>query len=231
MDANTPTRLARAMATLINVANIDTDAAKALCDHIILEEQVAVRTAARVATQTPVTSTFDTITPINNAAGIVVQTPASPTSHKLANQVMPQTLDTNNTTAAGPKSKTCYTTFPCSTLMIIIDESSSARFLRQVKATPNKAIGNLLLSDKKRKPDEDLTSADAKKVNGAVQAGDAAAAAVDDETTMTDADIQAQIDQLERQNKLAKLQAELSMRKEATKKAQGGMASVGDVGR
>ena len=113
---------------------------------------------------------------------------------------------------------------------VTIDESSSARFLRQVKATPNKAIGNLFLSDKKRKPDEDLTSADAKKINGATQTGDATAAVVS-ETTMTDADIQYQIDQLERQDKLAKLQAELCMRKEAAKKAQSGMASVGEVGR
>jgi len=119
MDANNPTRLTRATAALVNIANFDTDAAKAVCDHVILEEQIVVYTAARVATQTPVTSSFDTITPMDNAAGTVVQTPASPTSHKLANQVMPQTLDTNNTTAVEPKSKTCFILlFPCSALMM-----------------------------------------------------------------------------------------------------------------
>jgi len=89
MDPNTTTGLARAMTALISLANTDGDAAKAVFDHIILEEQIAVRTAARIAAQTPVRSTFDTTTHINNTAGPVVQTPASPTSHKLGSQVMP----------------------------------------------------------------------------------------------------------------------------------------------
>jgi len=62
-----------------------------------------------------------TTTAVSNASGTVDQTPASPTSHKFANQVMPQTLNTNNntTTAAEPKNKTCYIlVFPHSVLIL-----------------------------------------------------------------------------------------------------------------
>ena len=205
MDTNTTTGLARAMTALISLANTDGDAAKAVFDYIILEEQIVVRTAARVATQTPVTSTFDTITPMNNAAGTVVQTPASPTSYKLADQVMPQTLDTNNTpTAAELKSKTCYLqVFPRSnTNNFAIDESTSARFLREIKLIPNKAIGDLLLYDsatKKRNAAEDLAAAGAKKTKTAADAPEAPAV----ENMMST--IEEEIKQLERDNKLAML--------------------------
>ena len=115
MDSNTTIRLARAMTALINLANLDEDAAKKVFDAIILEEQIAVRTTARMAAQTPVASSFEINTPVNDSFGTAahgigaVQTPTSPTSHKLANQVIPQALDTKNTTiATEPKSKTCY---------------------------------------------------------------------------------------------------------------------------
>jgi len=202
MDTNTTTGLARAMTALISLANTDGDAAKAVFDHIILEEQIAVRTAARVAA--PVRSTFDTTTPINNTAGPVVLTPASPTSHKLGSQVMPQTLDVNNNTAADSKSKTCYLqVFPRSnTNTFAIDKTTSARFLPEIKLTPNKAIGNLLLSDsaiKKRKAAEDFTAAEAKKTKTAAEGSKAPAT----ENTMST--IEEETEQLERNDKLAKL--------------------------
>jgi len=132
-------------------------------------------------------------------------------------------LDVNNTTAADTKSKIYYLqVFPRSnTNTFTTDATTSADFLREIEATPNKAIGNLLLSDsatKKRKAAEDLAAAKAKKIKGSARDGDAAAA-VDSEATMTEAEIQYQIDQLDREDKMAKFQEKLRMGKEAAKKA------------
>jgi len=119
---------------------------------------------------------------------------------------------------------TSLSTFGANT--VTIDETTSARFLRELKATPNKAIGNLLISDsaKKRKVSDNLAAADAKKS----KTEDTANAADGEKTT---ADLEAEFAQLVREDKIAKLQQQINRQKESDKKALGGIGSVADTGR
>jgi len=203
MDAQKSVEFSNTIASIVNLVDLDKKAARSVFAYIAAEEKKALL----VACKTPTKATFS-----DTAVGT---TPASPTEHKLKNQ---STTKPSDTKESEPQSKIPSPSLTeLDTHVTALEQSFSASYFAGLRATPNKIIAERLANNpvKKRKAAEDLAAADAKKTKTAADAPEAPAV----ENMMST--IEEEIEQLERDNKLAMLRKKhrLELELENVKKA------------